>query len=685
MRNEFRATMDVTGVRSAVRGVVAQTATPAACGHDLAESASQVKHHICDMAHPSNYVGYEFTAAPYAERTILHVPVPDRKQIVAIKKAPIYTEVLKKNDWWDNENDAPMPPFRRRADGAITVRKAELSDDKEGGDKSSREIADIVDTAQKMSARRGDKVLESDGVGIALMLESMSRHSATREPDRRALIISNYTRTDQQKLQLAQHILEGDLMFEDGSKVPERCVVDLFVIIFDHKNLRIMWRGAAGAGASDDLSIPPDHDTLTVLNAIRDASSELYNGCRSVDRRSNADPCVEDYGSCKVFCSSFININHAYTALHLYAHRRRQMGHAFKLKSVCLAGDLGGRGVNFKPHGTGYDPTRDTWIVPEHQGYLTDMFFMFDALVNRQITTHGEYILQAIGRLCTLVDDEMLARMGVTPPRLFTSISCYNIIGTFARGVDQWVKVMRNQRHNESIKAALVRSIRAEPENFRELWMIYAVPHTDSRWAKKELWVRSSRLMRRDKEVGEGVRTAPRMPATPANGYGIQHNPDREAQKRMRDAISKAEDAVAAGEEDGPGSEDEPPARRSQRLARPPNAAQMREKFMALYASHPSHARTTTTPQRPMPAFHSTIWTKWDARNVEYYPARVIDLSWETVPEPHFEYDIVFTTNDDYSPVPDGVQTHADVRSLDLAMSEWSYETPVATAARAAA
>ena len=44
---------EMTGVRSAVRGVVALTATPAACGHDIInEEASQVKHHICVMQHP---------------------------------------------------------------------------------------------------------------------------------------------------------------------------------------------------------------------------------------------------------------------------------------------------------------------------------------------------------------------------------------------------------------------------------------------------------------------------------------------------------------------------------------------------------------------------------------------------------------------------------------------------------
>ena len=158
---------DATGVRSAVRGVVALTATPSACGHDLSETASRVQHDIHCMAHPSNYVGYEFTSKEYAERTIKHEPVPDRKQIAAIKKATFYEMVLKEHDWWDVANDAPVLPFKRRADGAITVKKADLDDIEEGGDKSSREIAEIVDRTQRESSRRGDKVLESDGVDAA--------------------------------------------------------------------------------------------------------------------------------------------------------------------------------------------------------------------------------------------------------------------------------------------------------------------------------------------------------------------------------------------------------------------------------------------------------------------------------------------------------------------------------------
>ena len=116
-----------TGLRSAVRGVVPLTATPAACGHDVGDGASQVLHQVYKMEHPANYVGYEWTAAPYAQVTIQHAPVPDRKQLNQIAKTVFYNEILKANDWLD-ANDEPMMPFKRRADGVITVTKKDLSD-----------------------------------------------------------------------------------------------------------------------------------------------------------------------------------------------------------------------------------------------------------------------------------------------------------------------------------------------------------------------------------------------------------------------------------------------------------------------------------------------------------------------------------------------------------------------------
>ena len=88
--------------------------------------------------------------------------------------------------------------------------------------------------------------------------------------------------------------------------LPERCVSELFVIIFDHKNLRIMWRG--GDESDDDVTIPADHESLDVLNAIKDASCQLYEGCHSADKRKKEDPRVDTDGSCKGMCRPSSNL-----------------------------------------------------------------------------------------------------------------------------------------------------------------------------------------------------------------------------------------------------------------------------------------------------------------------------------------------------------------------------------------
>eukprot|EP00966_Prymnesium_polylepis_P242681 5612146-Prymnesium_polylepis.1 len=76
---------------------------------------------------------------------------------MAIQKTPIYRAVLTRYGWWDVENDKPMEPFYTRMDGAITVRKKDLDDIKEYGDKSSEQLWQMVEDAQKTAKRRGDK------------------------------------------------------------------------------------------------------------------------------------------------------------------------------------------------------------------------------------------------------------------------------------------------------------------------------------------------------------------------------------------------------------------------------------------------------------------------------------------------------------------------------------------------
>merc|ERR1712137_384271 len=196
--------------------------------------------------------------APYAVHTIKLEPVPDRKQVTALKKSLFYEKVLKKNSWWINSANEPYQPFTMRRDGAITVKKADLDDVPEGNGKSSNDIYELVEEAYKEAGRKSDKVLESDGPGIALMLESMSQKPASVEDERRALIISNFTRTWQQKLSLAKLILTGELALPGEVLLPESCYADLIVVVYHHSCVRIMWRGEP-ADADEECSIPAAH------------------------------------------------------------------------------------------------------------------------------------------------------------------------------------------------------------------------------------------------------------------------------------------------------------------------------------------------------------------------------------------------------------------------------------------
>lgn len=146
--------------------------------------------------------------------------------------------------------------------------------------------------------------------------------------------------------------------------------------------MRVVWRGEAPANVDSEVSVTPAHNSLDVLTAIKDASSELYEACTIANHKRGNEPNFVDKGGVKYFETSFCSINHMcdcspgpfalgctaaqslpidhtlgsklaltqpqryrYTALQLYAHRQRCFrNRSFKLKSIVLAGDLGGRG-----------------------------------------------------------------------------------------------------------------------------------------------------------------------------------------------------------------------------------------------------------------------------------------------------------------------------------------------------
>ena len=214
--------------------------------------------------------------------------------------------------------------------------------------------------------------------------------------------------------------------------------------------------------------------------------------------------------------------------------------------------------------------------------------------------------------------------------------------------------------------------------------MIYSVPSTDPKWAKKDLFLRQSRLFGADRRGRSIILASPSMPPTPAaERFGIQHNPDRDTAERAGKAIAvvkrRQEEGDLGSSDDNDNGSPAEPARKSQRLtghshaASEPNAEQMREKFASLYAAYPSLAKTATGLH--MPKFNQEIWTQWDARNHpgEYYLARVFDMDYVNG---DFEYEVEWLTNDDGSLVDEDVTKHADSMPLDREMSDWQYDKP---------
>lgn len=495
---------EATGLRSAVRGVAALTATPAACGQDLPPAANAVVHQVVRMLAPANYVGLPFFSDEHCEFKAQVKIVEDRRDIKAITKSILYREKLMQADLWDGHGDVPEP-FKMNQKGTISLRKRDYEDDAE-----VKEIWEVVDRAYKAKQTRSDKVVQHDGQGLSQMLKSMSECTA---PERRGLVISNFTRTLQQKKLLASHLLTGELSEHTSG---------FFVIIYDHKGIELLWLGS------------PD-SILEVYNAIDRASKELIPGLKT-DQQEIGDMQYE----CSIRCP-FANINHMYTALLEYAAQRITIDPDFRLRSVALTGDIGGRGLNYKPHGNKDEGGQ----VAAHQGYLTDMFFMFDATRTRQITTHGEYALQAIGRLCTLVDLQDVAlrqQMTALPPHLWTSQTCWNLLETWGHLMSQWVDVLPSKKPGESMCDAAARAVEEHPQQYTDLHKVYVVA-TSIPSNKKQCFLRPDRMTKHHHIMQQGFME--RGLDRPANDaqlqHHIRHNPEADQGAAAENALENAQ------------------------------------------------------------------------------------------------------------------------------------------------
>ena len=652
--DEVRST--VTGLRSAVYAVIAFTATPSACGADGQQGVAASKTTFCvlKMKPPLNYVGYAFTAPPYAQRTISFMPVPDRKDTLNIAKTALYKQLFIERGLW---NGGPPDPFTMDARGTIKCPKRARDDDPD-----ANQIWELVDAASRQRIPRRQAVLRDDGEGIRRMLAStIEQLDGSVEPERRCLIMSNYTKETPQKQRLARLLLDDPEtspgLFEDDERFFDECLIaNLFVIIFDFKHVELVWRGAPSIGSSNAAA---DHETLTLQNALADPSlGEAQAWYAEV-----SEPKVthfEDSRRLLSIRSNRANINMLYKGLLNYARRMRARDPTFKLRSVALVGQIGGRGLNYKPH-------------KSHAGFLTDMLFMFDALRTRQISTHGEYVLQAIGRLCGLVVQEYLDAMGLLPPRLWTSQSCYNVAATFARAIEQWVNVIQHKPVDWTMAAAITHAIRTNPQANVDLNKLYRRPTGHARNGTAQ-HLTPSRLKGAEKRMREVISTGASMaPAPPDHGLAPAASEAESAAEQLeRGRRAMERDRQMADEDDGGEPETQRPRPRQQR----PRV--MKAKFQGIYAAHPDLATTTGDSPLAMPSYQQTIYVKWsDWHHFPHYPATVVDIHVESraANDVHITYHVRFDTDDHFNELPESEKMYQWLE-LDPDMAEWQYDNP---------
>jgi len=283
----------VSGIRSAAHNVVAFTATPFANGIDLTKLASQVVFNVVKMPLPSNYVGTDDRAM----HKITWEEVPNR---VSPAKAPtktqVYKIVLDYHGLWDGHGQPP-PPFTQTVNGVIKLPASARADFKV--------LTDEIDVLVKQLAPRRAGMAAVDGPGLCCMLRSM-QVDVPGEDERRALVITNFTKNHSQKQAMASAILRGEL----GAQ--EDIARGVIVVVYHFDCLSIRFRAE-------------DHELDDILDAME--------GTMTIGD-------IFDHDGIWVINSSTVDIVPAYDVLMRYADQRRRIDPRFKLLTVTLAGEV---------------------------------------------------------------------------------------------------------------------------------------------------------------------------------------------------------------------------------------------------------------------------------------------------------------------------------------------------------
>ena len=419
---EFQEFCRAKGLLCAVRGVIIITATPIATTHNLPSLYHQGELDIIALEPPKNHVTYPHFAHPSARHCITTRIVPGRSHVKKVTIGQLYEHLLA--DAKILEMSIQAGYFRRVGKALRCCSKRKIMESQE------LQLIQIVHKAGLMLDEINRSVAfrqRLDLPGIRLMLEAMA--SDPTEPERRALILTSLTKTDAQKAALAARLLSDD---RDEPISVYEFMRDVFVARFSHKKIDLQWRADSDIGHSDVL-------------AALDAHGLPY--------KTDADD-GDDDGDEPPRCVRILlpNINLVYAALD---HFVAQKPPGYKLRSIVIAGEIGGRGLNYKPSAT-------------HSGYLTDMFAMFDVFKGR-MAAHGESWTQYLGRLATVVDRAMLKRMERTPPTLWTSPECAECVHVWFCMMPQYMSALASRNTDETNGEAVARCINENPLGYGAL------------------------------------------------------------------------------------------------------------------------------------------------------------------------------------------------------------------------
>jgi hypothetical protein len=410
---------EAKGLRDHVYGCTSVSATPMAMFMHLGPRDLR----IVVLRPPANYIGYrvvgrEGEQEDYLQNFVEVMPLEPRNDTKKISKTTLYREHFMGHDWetgpWDTATDCPPPPFTKNRTGTVLLSKKNAEDYKE-----ARQDKQAVDDAhQRQSYGDGGRAWEADGDNIRRMVNHMVSDTATVE--RRGLINTNKTVSDGGKNSLAVQLMKefGDC---------DNCGV--IVLEYSHIGVRIHYSTRK-------------HGLVAMTTALQYGCGDYQRaGCHEdgTDQvlselwKTRQDDKMEKHHVCESF--KLANINHLYSAIERY--RRQNPG--ILLRTVCLSGAIGGRGVRYKGLG--------------HDGILTDQYYAFDVKSTAQCSTHGEASVQIIGRLCGLFCETLPGRtldtvddMAAAPAvRLWIPAACWTLVETYMAAQDQVVSMMKQQ------------------------------------------------------------------------------------------------------------------------------------------------------------------------------------------------------------------------------------------------